>query len=39
MTNQKNILPNSILEKCLAEKIDKFLKILKEMLKKKKMVN
>ena len=35
MATQKNVLPNRILKKGLAEKIDKFLKILKKMLKNK----
>ena len=36
---QKDVLSNQILKKGLAKKIDKFLKILKELLKKKKIVN
>ena len=35
MATQKDVLPNQILERGLAEKIDKFLKILLELLKKK----
>ena len=35
MATQKDILPNHILKKSLAKKINKFLKIPKELLKKK----
>lgn len=35
MSTQKNVLPNQILKKGLTEKIDKYLKISKESLKKK----
>lgn len=36
MAIQKDILPNQILKKSLVEKIDKFLRISKKTLKKKK---